>query len=85
MGAWVRIAAAVVAAAMVTPPTTTPAVQGGVGPTGTMFNGNNTALTIPDDGSLRPAAAASTPAASGQRIGGQEAGQSDTSSAGGGN
>ena len=56
-----------------------------VGKTGTMYNGSNSQLALPDDGSIAAAAAVAPATASGGRISGQGSGESAISRTGGGN
>jgi len=56
-----------------------------VGTTGTMYNGSNSQLTIPDDGSVAEATAVSSGTALGGRISGQGSGESGISRTGGAN
>ena len=56
-----------------------------VGKTGTMYNGSNSQLTVPDDGSIAATAAVAAATASGGRITGQGSGESGISRTGGAN
>ena len=56
-----------------------------VGKTGTMYNGSNSQLTIPDDGSVAEAAAVSAGTALEGRINGQGSGESGISRTDGAN
>ena len=78
-------AAGLMAALTATAPPPAPDSQAIVGPTGSMYNGNNIALAAPDDGSIAMQAAIASGTASKAAIPAQNPDKSSVSRSGGGN